>query len=74
MYILSAVPILLSYYRFYNEIKDKIEKTKRRMTMIIDAHLHLWKKQSGCVNGKPVFALSGGKSDFGGAIRQMMPP
>lgn len=42
--------------------------------MIIDAHLHLWKKQSGCVNGKPVFALSGGKSDFGGAIRQMMPP
>ena len=44
------------------------------MTMIIDAHLHLWEKQSGCVNGKPVFALSGGKSDFGGAIRQMMPP
>ena len=42
--------------------------------MIIDAHLHLWEKQSGCVNGKPVFALSGGKSDFGGAIRQMMPP
>lgn len=29
--------------------------------MIIDAHLHLWEKQSGCVNGKPVFALSGGK-------------
>lgn len=42
--------------------------------MIIDAHLHLWEKQAGRVNGKPVFALSGGKSDFGGAIRQMMPP
>ena len=42
--------------------------------MIIDAHLHLWEKQAGRVNGKPVFALSGGKSDFGGEIRQMMPP
>ena len=42
--------------------------------MIIDAHLHLWDKQAGRVNGKPVIALDGGKSDFGGTLRQMMPP
>lgn len=42
--------------------------------MIIDAHLHLWDPQQGRVNGKPVVALTGGKSDFGGAPRQMMPP
>lgn len=42
--------------------------------MIIDAHTHLWKKQSGMVNGKPVFDIGGGKSDFGGEIKQMMPP
>lgn len=42
--------------------------------MVIDAHLHLWDIQAGCVNGKPVFALEGGKSNFGGEIRQMMPP
>ncbi len=42
--------------------------------MIIDAHAHLWKKQSGFVNRKPVTALKNGKSDFGGEIRQMMPP
>lgn len=42
--------------------------------MVIDAHLHLWDRQNGMVNGKPVVALSGGKSDFGGALRQMMPP
>ena len=42
--------------------------------MIIDAHLHLWNKQHGMVNGKPVFDIGGGKSDFGGVIRQMMPP
>lgn len=42
--------------------------------MIIDAHLHLWDPQQGRVNGKPVIALTGGKSDFGGALRQMMPP
>ena len=35
--------------------------------MIIDAHAHLWKKQNGIVNGKPVY-------DFGGEIKQMMPP
>ena len=41
--------------------------------MIIDAHLHLWNKQHGMVNGKPVVDMGGGRSDFGGAIRQMMP-
>ena len=42
--------------------------------MIIDAHAHLWKKQNGMVNGKPVYDIGAGKSDFGGEIRQMMPP
>lgn len=42
--------------------------------MIIDAHAHLWGKQQGMVNGKPVYDIGGGKSDFGGEIRQMMPP
>lgn len=42
--------------------------------MIIDAHAHLWKKQNGMVNGKPVYDIGGGKSDFGGEIKQMMPP
>lgn len=42
--------------------------------MIIDAHAHLWRKQQGRVNGKPVYDIGGGKSDFGGEVRQMMPP
>lgn len=42
--------------------------------MIIDAHAHLWKRQSGRVNTKPVFPLESGKSNFGGEIRQMTPP
>lgn len=42
--------------------------------MIIDAHAHLWAKQKGIVNGKPVYDIGGGRSDFGGEIRQMMPP
>lgn len=41
--------------------------------MIIDAHVHLWKRQQGRVNGKAVYDIGGGKSDFGGEIRQMMP-
>lgn len=41
--------------------------------MIVDAHLHLWEKQHGMVNGKPVYDIGGGKSDFGGTVRQMMP-
>ncbi len=42
--------------------------------MIIDAHTHLWKKQNGLADGKQVFSLKNGKSNFGGEIRQMMPP
>lgn len=42
--------------------------------MIIDAHAHLWKKQNGIVNGKPVFDVGRGRSNFGGEIKQMMPP
>lgn len=41
--------------------------------MVVDAHLHLWDKQNGRVNGKPVITLTGGISDFGGELRQMMP-
>lgn len=42
--------------------------------IIIDAHTHLWKKQDGrCQNG-PVKSLENGRSDFGGEVRQMMPP
>ena len=41
---------------------------------IIDAHTHLWDKQKGIVNGKAVHDIGGGKSNFGGEIRQMMPP
>lgn len=40
---------------------------------MIDAHLHLWREQNGRVNGLPVYALGGGRSMFGGEIRQMMP-
>ena len=50
------------------------EEIKRRIRMIIDAHAHLWDPQAGRVNGKPVVPLTGGKSDFGGELRQMMPP
>ncbi|MBQ8846066.1 MAG: amidohydrolase, partial [Lachnospiraceae bacterium] len=39
-----------------------------------DAHLHLWEKQNGRVNGRPVVGVGNGKSDFGGEVRQMMPP
>lgn len=42
--------------------------------ILVDAHLHLWEKQNGRVNGKPVVGVGNGKSDFGGEIRQMMPP
>ena len=40
---------------------------------MIDAHLHLWEKQQGRVNGLPVYDLGGGRSMFGGEIRQMLP-
>ena len=42
--------------------------------ILIDAHVHLWERQQGMVNGKPVFGIGGGRSNFGGEIRQMMPP
>ncbi len=42
--------------------------------MIIDAHAHLWKKQNGTVDGRPVYDIGGGKSNFGGEVRQMMSP
>jgi predicted TIM-barrel fold metal-dependent hydrolase len=41
--------------------------------MIIDAHAHLWKKQNGIVDGKPVYDVGRGRSYFGGEIKQMMP-
>lgn len=41
---------------------------------MIDAHLHLWEKQQGRVNGLPVYDLGGGRSQFGDVVRQMMPP
>lgn len=42
--------------------------------MIIDAHAHLWKTQNGKVDGREVFPVGNGKSNFGGEIRQMLPP
>ena len=42
--------------------------------MIIDSHAHLWKTQNGRVDGRPVFSLENGVSNFGGERRQMMPP
>ncbi|MBQ7203747.1 MAG: amidohydrolase [Eubacterium sp.] len=42
--------------------------------MIIDAHAHLWKEQTGRRDNSPVRSLENGKSDFGGEVRQMMPP
>lgn len=41
--------------------------------IIIDAHLHLWEKQDGMINGLPVRHLGNGKSSFLGETRQMMP-
>ena len=41
---------------------------------MIDAHLHLWEKQAGRVNGLPVYDLGGGLSQFGAEVRQMLPP
>lgn len=42
--------------------------------IIIDAHAHLWAKQNGRVNERPVIGIGNGLSNFGGEIRQMMPP
>ena len=43
-------------------------------TIKIDAHVHLWKSQKGLVGGKPVYGIGNGKVNFGGEVRQMMPP
>lgn len=40
---------------------------------IVDSHAHLWKCQCGRVEGRDVFPI-GGKSCYGGEIRQMLPP
>ena len=42
--------------------------------MIIDAHVHLWKKQAGLVDGLPVYPLENGRSMLKGEVRQMLPP
>jgi len=41
---------------------------------VIDAHVHLWLKQQGTVDGLPVYSLGGGRSMFGNEVVQMMPP
>lgn len=41
---------------------------------MIDAHVHLWLRQDGRVNGQPVYDLGGGKSLFGNKTVQMLPP
>lgn len=45
-----------------------------RKYIAVDAHVHLWEKQQGRVEGRPVTGVGGGKSNFGGEIRQMLPP
>ena len=42
--------------------------------VIIDAHVHLWEKQDGCVKKLPVHGIGNGKSTFIGGVHQMMPP
>lgn len=42
--------------------------------MAIDSHVHLWEEEHGTINDKPVFSIGNGKVNFGGEIRQMMPP
>ena len=39
----------------------------------IDSHVHLWEKQDGMIDGRRVYGVGGGRSDFCGEIRQMMP-
>ena len=41
---------------------------------MIDAHAHLWLEQRGRGDGLPVYALGGGRSQFGREVRQMLPP
>ena len=42
--------------------------------MIIDAHVHLWRKQAGLVDGMPVYPLENGRAMLKGEVRQMLPP
>ena len=42
--------------------------------MIIDAHVHLWLKQAGMVDGLPVYPLKNGRAMLRGEVRQMLPP
>ena len=42
--------------------------------VVIDAHVHLWEKQHGMIQGKPVVSVGNGMSTFCGEVRQMMPP
>ena len=42
--------------------------------MIIDAHVHLWRKQAGLVDGMPVYPLENGRAMLKGEGRQMLPP
>ena len=42
--------------------------------LIIDAHVHLWKKQQGEIVEGPIIGMKNGKSNFAGSIRQMLPP
>lgn len=41
---------------------------------IIDAHSHLWLSQNTEVDGKAIRTLRGGRSEFMGEVRQMLPP
>lgn len=41
---------------------------------IIDAHAHLWLRQDAIVEGQKIETLTGGRSEFMGEIRQMVPP
>ena len=43
-------------------------------TVKIDAHVHLWKKINGLVKSGRVYSIGNGKVNFGGEVRQMMPP
>ena len=43
-------------------------------TIKIDAHVHLWKKINGLVKSGRVYSIGNGKVNFGGEVRQMMPP
>lgn len=41
---------------------------------VYDVHVHLWYNQDGLIDQRPVTGVGNGKVDFGGEIRQMMPP